>query len=136
MSFPTGLRGSLGAAPWSAAINLDGTVWHATSHGEQRHNLVDIGVTPQLRFLLRDYGSYQPFVDVGIGAHVLNGHDFDGLDVGSRFLFGEHVGVGVTFGEGRRWAASVRVQHESNAGFNDENCGLTSVGLRIEYSTP
>ena len=136
VSFPTSLGGRIGSAALNLAINADLAQWHSTSSADPHSRLTDVGITPQLRLSLPDQERVQPYVDLGVGAHWLNGHDIDGHHLGESFQFGDYVGVGVRFGEGRRAAVSLRLFHESNGGTNKSNSGLTTVGFRGEYTLP
>lgn len=93
-------------------------------------------MTPQVRLTFADGQYFQKYVDFGIGAHVLSGHHIGDRQLGTNFQFGEYVGVGTKFDGNREYAASVRLAHESNGGTNSTNNGLTTVGLRFEYTWP
>ena len=135
-SFPTSLGGRVGSTALNLAVNVDLAQWHATPSNEPHSRLTDVGITPQLRLLLPDAERVQPYVDLGVGPHWLDGHDIDGHHLGQSFQFGDYIGLGARFGEGRRAAMSLRVFHESNGGTNKSNSGLTTVGIRIEYALP
>jgi lipid A 3-O-deacylase len=136
LSFPTGLRGQLGATAWVATLNVDVARWHATSAEYGHANISDLGVTPQLRLLPSRNESLGLFIDLGIGAHAVSAHDVGGRQLGTTFQFGEYLGIGTAFGERRQFAASLRLLHESNCGASRSNSGLTSLGLRFEYTVP
>ena len=132
-SFPTPFRGRVGVTEWAITLDVDFARWHA-SGGEGRTHLYDLGVTPQLRVFMGNEAVLQPFVDVGVGAHVLDARDLRERRLGTHFQFGEYVGLGIRTDERRQLALMVRVLHESNLGLARSNSGLTAVGLRLEYA--
>ena len=136
LTFPTGLRGQLGSAEWVATVNLDVARWRATAHEHGRSHVDDIGVTPQLRLLPASRGSFEPFVDLGVGVHRLSAHELGEVQLGTNFQFGEYLGVGAVLGERRRLTVALRLLHESNCGINRSNSGLTAFGVRFEYRLP
>jgi hypothetical protein len=123
-SFPTPLGGRLGPTALNVSVNADVAQWHATRNGEQHEHLMDFGITPQVRLLLPDHNRFQPYVDVGIGAHYLSGYYIDGHRLGQHFQFGDYIGIGARVGEERRLAVSLRLLHESNCGTTGDNSGL------------
>lgn len=134
LMFPMRLHGQIGSASWDVMLNVDVERWRASADDGQHRYVLDVGVTPQLRLRWAARRSFEPFVDVGIGVHLLSARDIGDRHLGTRFQFGEHLGLGVVFGECREWAVSVRLMHESNGGIDRENGGLTSIGLRLEYT--
>jgi hypothetical protein len=91
--------------------------------------VTQLGLTPVLRW--HPFASSQWFTEAGIGVNLLapiyRSHDKRFSTV---FNFGDHVGVGVQFGEERRHELSLRFQHFSNAGIKDPNPGENFLELR------
>jgi hypothetical protein len=136
LSFPTGLGGPLGSAAWAASIDVDLAGWHANAREDQRSRLLDVGLTPQVRVMAPARDSFEPFVDIGVGLHALNAHDLGEVHLGTGLQFGEYLGIGFRFGDRHRFAAVLRLLHESNCGIKSANGGLTAFGLRLEYTPP
>ncbi len=85
-------------------------------------DLWDFGVTPVFR-LSRDGGRL--FLEGGIGAHYLSRPRInDRREFGSRFSFGDHIGVGWRFGDHGRHEIGYRIQHLSNGGIAEPNEGI------------
>ncbi len=53
--------------------------------------------------------------------------------MGSRFEFGTHIGLGMTFGDRQQFDVSYRIQHFSNAGITSTNPGINFNEIRIGY---
>jgi lipid A 3-O-deacylase len=75
--------------------------------------------------------SQQYTVEAGISPTLLSKHEFGGADFGGSFQFTSFVGVNARLGE--RIAATVRVQHMSNASIYSSNPGLDQMMLGIHY---
>ena len=52
---------------------------------------------------------------------------------GTRFQYGDHIGVGVRYGPRYRYDLGVRLQHLSNGGLADPNPGINFVQVRLAY---
>ena len=85
----------------------------------------DLGFTPVARL------GRSPYLEAGVGAHVLSDLDVGtGRDLSTHFQFGDHVGVGLRFGN---YDLGVRLQHLSNGGLRNPNPGINFVILRLQY---
>ena len=85
----------------------------------------DLGFTPVARW------GRSPYLEAGVGAHVLSDLDVGtGSDFSTRFQFGDHVGVGMRFGS---YDLGLRFQHLSNGGLRNPNPGINFVILRLQY---
>jgi len=95
----------------------------------------DLSITPilQLKPSSADSKSH-PFLEVGIGPHILAEDDMNDKKMGGNFHFGSHVGVGYRFGDQNNWELSYRLQHLSNAGIEDKNPGVEFHLIRLGYS--
>jgi len=88
----------------------------------------DLAFTPSARL------GRSPYLEAGVGAHLLSDVDVGtGRDFSTRFQFGDHLGVGVRFGEGGRYDLGVRLQHLSNGGLREPNPGINFVIVRLQY---
>ena len=85
----------------------------------------DLGFTPVARW------GRSPYLEGGVGAHVLSDLDVGtGHDLSTRFQFGDHLGVGMRFGN---YDLGLRLQHLSNGGIRNPNPGINFVELRLQY---
>jgi len=92
--------------------------------------VTQVGLTPVLRWYL--VGSNpRLFAEVGIGLNLLLPIYRSGdRQFSTVFNFGDHVALGMQFGEGGGQEVSLRLQHFSNAGIKQPNPGENFVQLR------
>lgn len=97
----------------------------------QSQSLMDVGLTPVLR--------WQPdvkkgiFGEIGIGVHYLSRiYDNAGQVMGSRFQFGDHIGIGYKFSNSLE--ITLKYFHFSNAGIKDPNPAVNFAAIKIAYS--
>jgi lipid A 3-O-deacylase len=104
---------------------------HDPSRG--RDQLGQFALVPVLRW--RPAAGASPwFVEAGIGLTVTTSvYKTRTKEFSTAFNFGDHLGVGRNFGEGRRHELAVRVEHFSNASIKEPNPGETFVQLRYAY---
>jgi hypothetical protein len=97
-----------------------------------RDGVTRFGLTPVLRFWP---GAGHWFIEGGIGANALTPlyHNRDER-FSTTFQFGDHLGVGWSFGAQREHELIVRLQHFSNGGIRNPNPGENFVEL--QYSHP
>lgn len=113
---------------------LTGTAWKGDGPSPEKE-LYAIGIAPVFR-LQRSApsGWLNPYAEAGIGAYQFSGRRVHGsLSMGTRFEFGSHVGLGVTFGDQQQYDLSYRFQHFSNAGITSENPGVNFNEIRFGY---
>lgn len=92
--------------------------------------VTQIGLTPVLRWHLLGI-SPRVFAEAGIGINVLLPVYRSGdKRFSTAFNFGDHVALGVQFGERGSQEVSLRLQHFSNAGIKHPNPGENFVQLR------
>jgi hypothetical protein len=91
--------------------------------------VTQIGLTPVLRW--QPFKSSRWFTEAGIGVNLLAPiYRSNDKRFSTAFNFGDHVGIGVQFGEPRTQELSLRLQHFSNAGLKEPNPGENFVQLR------
>ncbi len=100
----------------------------------------DLGLTPTFTFFSkRSYGGFRPFMDAGIGFHYLTDKHFTTKDFSTNFQFGDHIGLGVQFGESHNMRVAYQFQHLSNAGIGSPNPGinfhLLNFGIKLGGKT-
>jgi hypothetical protein len=112
---------------WGGYWEASGGQW---ANGER---VTDLAFTPVFR-LERSEGSYLPYLEGAIGLHLLSQVNLsEHRTSGTHFQFGDHVGIGVRFGERLQHDIGIRAQHLSNAGIGEPNPGIDFVILRYEY---
>lgn len=53
--------------------------------------------------------------------------------MGTNFEFGDHVGLGIRFGERSQYDLAYRYQHYSNGGISNNNSGVNFSEFRLGY---
>jgi lipid A 3-O-deacylase len=97
-------------------------------------SLLDIGLTPTLRWTQPWRPALAGFVDFGIGLHWLSEDSITTLrDLSSPVQFGSVLGVGLQFGTGGEYELGYRVQHLSNGGLQQPNSGINLQLIRFQY---
>ncbi len=113
---------------------LSGTAWKGDGPRPEKE-LYGIGIAPVFRFQRNAFAnSISPYAEVGVGAYQFSGKQIHGeQSMGSRFEFGTHIGLGMTFGDRQQFDVSYRIQHFSNAGITSTNPGINFNEIRIGY---
>ena len=110
--------------------------WHGREQPAERSSLWDLGITPVLRWI-GPQAAARWFFEVGVGVHLLSATRINTERVFSTaFQFGEIAGVGMAFGEHRRYEVGVYIQHVSNGGIKEPNDGLTYFGAAARVALP
>jgi lipid A 3-O-deacylase len=121
---------------WHLGGYLDVTLayWDNSSVRKTNSGLWDIGLTPVVRIQQTAKSSVSPFLEGGVGIHYLSETSVDAdRRFGCNVTFGNHVGVGVTFGPRNAFELMYRFQHLSNAGLCTPNPGINFNQVRIGY---
>jgi lipid A 3-O-deacylase len=112
---------------WEVAIGR----WASDAAGKKSSAWVtQLGLTPVLRW---QPGSWHEgwFVEAGVGGNVLLPiYRSREKRFSTAFNFGDHVALGLRFGEGSRQEVALRLQHFSNAGIRRPNPGENFVQVR------
>jgi len=115
---------------WEANLGY----WDNRSNGRTDSELFDIGFTPVFRFQQSSIAGLSPYAELGVGFHFLSRASVSTQrQFGSSFQFGDHVGVGVRFGDQGRYDLGYRYQHLSNLGIKQPNQGINFHQLRLRY---
>ena len=96
---------------------------------DQSAALVSVG--PVWRFPL---GASRTFVDFGFSPTLLSRSRFDDRELGGNFHFTSSLSIGAAFGRFEQYSLSLRAQHTSNGGLNEDNPGLDMVGLNLQVN--
>jgi hypothetical protein len=111
----------LGAGHWR---------WSGAAPG-QNEDITEIGLTPVLRFQPNDLRG--PYVEAGIGFHLLSRTSIGSKRFSTMFQFGDHVGIGYRFGAKGAFDVGYRFQHLSNASIKKPNNGINFHQIRLQY---
>lgn len=115
---------------WSLRLGY----WDNDSARRTNSGLVDVGFAPMLRLEPREPMVVAPYLEGGVGAHVLSESSVsDQRRFGGAFQFASHVGVGVRFGPKQRFDLGYQFQHFSNAGISEPNNGINFHQIRLGY---
>jgi hypothetical protein len=113
---------------WNVALGY----WNKNDTAPGQHDdLFDFGLTPVLRF--QPNGLAGPYVEAGIGLHLLSHTSIGDKQMSTAVQFGNHIGVGYRFGARRSYEIGYRFQHLSNAGIKKPNPGINFHQLRAQY---
>jgi lipid A 3-O-deacylase len=95
-------------------------------------DIADIGFTPTFRFERKD--GMGPYLEGAIGFHLISQKQITPTTrTSTAFQFGDHLGVGVRFGEKGRFDLGLRLQHLSNGSIKRPNPGTNAALIRFQY---
>jgi lipid A 3-O-deacylase len=111
-----------------------GGYWEAQAGGWDNRAgtgaLLDLSITPVFRLAAADSPWY---LEGAIGFHWLSSYPSrGGQPFSSKFQFGDHLGVGMRFGERKQHDVGLRFQHLSNAGYRNPNPGINLILLHYK----
>ena len=113
---------------WEASLGH----WHSTDAGGK--GVWDVGFAPVFRLRTKAESGWRPYVEGAIGAHFISHtHVNTDRDLGSAFQFGDHLGVGLLFGDKSQFDLGYRFQHLSNADLKSPNDGIDFQQIRFAY---
>lgn len=107
--------------------------WHGRDAGTDHPSLVDASLIPLLRWPLSTTAEFRPFVEVGLGIHLLSHTWINDRQLATAFNFGSHGGAGIAFGAQQRWELAGFIHHVSNGRIKQPNDGLTYFGVTLRY---
>lgn len=107
--------------------------WHSDKAGGHEDNVFELALTPTFRLEQKNShgGQLAPYVEAGIGAHLIGPTSIGDRSLSSGFQFGSHLGVGIRFGDQGRYDLGYGYQHISNAGLDQPNDGLDMHTIRL-----
>lgn len=103
--------------------------WRAHNPGGDSQSINDLGVTPVFRLQRNSATGFAPYVEGAIGFHWLS-HTYAGR-LGSHFEFGDHIGVGASFGAKQKYDFAYLFMHLSNGGIKEPNHGVNVNQIRF-----
>lgn len=120
--------------PWSVYLEASLSRWDTRSGYASDHGvLTQIALIPVLRYRF-DQGRSPWFAEGGIGATVTSSlYRNSDKNFSTSFNFGDHLGVGYSFGAQRKDEIALRAEHFSNAGIKHPNPGQNFLELRYTH---
>jgi lipid A 3-O-deacylase len=112
---------------WTARVMY----WNAEHPQPFGKHLWDASFIPTLRLSERRFEAAQPFVEAGIGAHLLSATALDNRSLSTAFQFGEQLAVGIRIPGRVPLTFSVRAEHVSNGRIKQPNSGVTFASFRL-----
>ena len=97
----------------------------------ENEEILELGLTPVLRLQRNDLAG--PYLEAGIGAHLLSKTSIGDKRLSTQFQFGDHIGLGYRFGAKGAWELGYRYQHLSNASIKKPNDGINFHQVRVQY---
>lgn len=101
---------------WLAEIGY----WNSDKGHGSNDDLWEVGLTPVLRFEPKS-GDVRPYVEAGIGGHVLSDTRIGPRKFSTAWQFGSHIGAGIRCGQ---FEFGYRFQHLSNGDIKTPNNGI------------
>lgn len=105
--------------------------WRRDESPGQRDSLTELGLTPVFRLQANDLQG--PYLEGGIGVHLLSETRLGGKRYSTAFQFGEHFGFGYRFGARGAFDLGYRYQHISNGDIKTPNSGADFHQVRLQY---
>jgi hypothetical protein len=102
---------------WLAQIGY----WNSDKDNRQNDKLWEVGLTPVLRLAPKASGGMRPYLEAGLGGHVLSDTRIGNRNLSTAWQFGSHLGAGLDCG---RLRIGYRFQHLSNASIKEPNDGI------------
>ncbi len=113
---------------------LNGSYWKGDGPAPET-DIYGIGFTPVFRFERNAIGGMAPYLEAGVGVNQFSTTKIHGdKSMGTTFEFGDHIGIGLRFGENLKYDIGYRYQHYSNAGMSKDNGGVNFNEVRLRYS--
>jgi lipid A 3-O-deacylase len=103
--------------------------WRGTERPSDHQSLWEGSVTPALRWMGPAVGAATLFTDLGLGVSLISQTRINrDRQFATTFQFNEHFGVGLAFGDKRRYELAAYVRHVSNGSIKQQNDGETFFG--------
>ncbi|MBA2351048.1 MAG: acyloxyacyl hydrolase [Burkholderiales bacterium] len=114
---------------WDAALGY----WRGDDTPGSHRNIVDIGLTPVFRLQQTHKSGISPYLEAAVGFHLLSHTSISEQQLATAFQFGDHLGIGMRFGEKHRYDLAFRYQHLSNGSIKQPNDGISFGQVRFGY---
>ncbi len=115
---------------WEASVGR----WDGHSSAGDNQTITDLGITPVFRFQQKNPSGFAPYAEAAIGFHLIT-PTFINADrkFSTAFQFGDHIGLGVRFGDRQQFDLGYRFQHLSNGSIKKPNQGINFNQIRFGY---
>jgi hypothetical protein len=125
-------------AKYDIGVRIYGEIayWRGTERPSDHPYLWEGSVTPTLVWMGPSFGGATLFSELGIGISGLTEVRLNvDRQFATAFQFNEHLGVGLAFGEKRKYEVAAYVRHVSNGSIKQQNDGNTFFGgvLRVKF---
>ncbi len=108
--------------------------WERDAQPGQRARIGEIGFTPVFRLQANTLRG--PYLEAGVGVHLLSATSLGYKRFSTAFQFGERIGVGYRFGAHGAFDVAYLFQHISNADIKKPNSGADFHQIRLQYWFP
>jgi len=118
-------------ARYDLGVRIYGQIayWRGTERPSDHPFLWEGSVTPTLVWMGPSLGAATVFTELGVGISGLTEVRLNtDRQFATAFQFNEHYGVGLAFGERRKYEVAAYVRHVSNGSIKQENDGNTFFG--------
>ena len=123
-------RGWYWTRDWEGNISY----WYLYKLKEGEDHMIELGLTPNFRLAHEQAFEWgRPYLEIGVGVHLLSNDRIGTRELGGSFQFGTHVGFGVSAGRKEQFELAWRIEHLSNAGLREPNPGINFSMVRIGY---
>ena len=119
---------------WEAQLGY----WDSDKSGARHDELAEISLTPVFRLEPKGAraGGFSPYLEGGIGLHLLSSTSIGNRKLSTMVQFGSLVGAGFRFGDAGRYQIGYRFQHVSNASIKSPNDGMNLNEIRFAVDFP
>jgi lipid A 3-O-deacylase len=109
--------------------------WHSDPGRTGNETLQEIALRPVARLYRYARGDHrvQPYVEFGLGLHLLSDTQIEDKNMSTHFQFGSNIGAGVRFGQDNRFEVGWRFMHLSNADLKEPNPGINFNLIHVGY---
>lgn len=125
-------------AQYGLGLRIYGQVayWRGTERPSDHESLWEVSATPTLMWMGPAVGAATLFTELGVGVSGISETRLNrDRQFATTFQFNEHLGVGLAFGEKRKYEVAAYVRHVSNGSIKQQNDGDTFFGgvLRTRF---
>ena len=110
--------------------------WLARANQVEHGSLTDSCIMTELRYRLSRTEPNRPFVEIGLGLHLISHVQISTRNLGTAFDFGTQVAAGFTYGENGRYELAALISHASNGSIKYPNDGFTYGAIRFRVALP
>lgn len=112
--------------------------WRSRDSSLFENQLAEVGFTPVFRLQRSPFSFFkwgEPFLEGGLGFHYVSNNSIADTSflTSTKFLFGDHLGFGFSFGKHNPFIIGLRFQHLSNANIQLPNPGINLRLIHLSY---